>query len=157
MSLPIEVTLPTESTPIVQNSEVKEVDGTSYRVSWSVSKDIDMSLKKTPQLEKLETIVDDADPNVKFYVYRKTYTSLDKDGKPITRSNIIKRKYVKHESAISNRLSVTDAVIKEMQAEEHPKKSVWQLWQNDYLERMKSHPDIKPYSYAAFMKRWQSA
>ena len=164
--------LPAELDNAISGTKVIERNGAKYKLTYTlerleepepepttteVSSPQSEPEKKAPVLKKMNTIVDKNDPNVKYYVYKKTYTIETDDG-PVTKEQTIRRKYIKHSPIISQREVATSSIINELLTSELKSKSALNLYNNHYLKLMKAnHSGVKPYSYAAFLNRWIKA
>ena len=161
-SIDLTLLLPTESASSIEATKEFEHNGNKFKLTYTIDRLVESDEnveveKKEPLLQKHNTIVDKNDPNVKYYVYKKTYTIETEEG-PITKEQTIKRKYIKHSPIISPREVATSSIIDELLNSEFKSKSALSLYNNHYLKLMKAdNPDIKPYSYAAFLNRWIKA
>ena len=170
------VSLPAELDNSISGTKVIERGGVKYKLTYTLERleepepeptaqeptpdesSAQSDSEKKPVLQKLDTIVDKKDPNVKYYVYKKTYIVNSEEG-PITKEQTIKRKYVKHSPIAKPREVATKAIIDELLNSEFKNKSALSLYKDQYLKLMKEkYPDVgDPYSYAAFLNRWAKA
>ena len=102
------------------------------------------------KLTKCGEEIDSDDPNVKYYIYKKKF--INRYGKE--QESTIRVKYTKN-TKHNVRDSITMDVIAEMkELNDH---DTVQSALDEYIKILADrHPDVKPYSYNAFSKRWNA-
>ena len=100
-----------------------------------------------PKLVKLSEEIDENDASIKYYIYRKIYVDTQNKIQETT----IKVKYHTNTTPNTREIATTE-IINEIKDNNYA--NVQSALQ-DYVKLLhEKHPDIKPYTYNAFSKRW---
>ena len=111
--------------------------------------------QKTPRLEKVGVETDPNDENSKTYVYRKRTVVQNDEGESTEKTQIIRRKYTKHEHQPTERDKATEEVIKALKSENKDQKlSLLKLFGLYKAKMAELYPTLQAFSYPYFSKRY---